>query len=155
MTKKGAIFTANFEKHGMDQGVEVGLKLNKTDVTALNLIINRWQNSFPYSVKANIHLTSLPNTFSVMKNRGLEIRSITGKTSKSEIIIPQKFNEVINAWSKKDKFDKKNIKKYLFDLTLKLEKKAIHHLTKKELTSNIYWGEYEVEQKKDKQTKKG
>jgi len=46
--KKGFIFTANFEKHGMDQGFEIGVSLKENQIIDLALIYDSWQASFPY-----------------------------------------------------------------------------------------------------------
>lgn len=42
------VFTANFEKHGMDEGFEVGLKLNDLQTKDLQLIYKNWEETFPY-----------------------------------------------------------------------------------------------------------
>lgn len=154
--EKGAIFTANFEKHGMDEGVEVGLKLNKNDMAILQNITTRWQNSFSHYTKADVKLNSLPDNYFAMENKGLRMQTIKNKESKKQTIKPQNLNEIIKVWAKKEDFDKKVTKNYLFELNLDLEEMDLGQLiNEEELTPNIYWGEYEieVESKKSKDSK--
>lgn len=153
--EKGAIFTANFEKYGMDEGVEVGLKLEKKDVEALLKIAERWQNTFSHRIEVNVKLTDLPENYFTMKQRGLEAKTIERNKKKSKTVKLQDLNEAVQIWSKKQDFNQNEIKKYEFELTLNLEEKEIEELIEeKELTPNIYFGKYQAEQKKGKKVGK-
>jgi|GEM_PF-1358793 len=54
--REGYIFTANLKKEGLDQGLEVGIKLNEQQTRDLEQIQRRWANDFEkkalYEVKA-------------------------------------------------------------------------------------------------------
>lgn len=47
--KEAYVFTANFEKHGMDTGFEVGVLLSKTQTRDLIGIHNNWRQQFPFT----------------------------------------------------------------------------------------------------------
>ncbi len=155
--REGAIFTANFEKQGMDEGVEVGLKLEGKDIEGLNSIIERWQHSFSHFIQANIGLMNLPINWFLMTDKGLRMQPIEGKKVERLTLKPKNLNEVIQKWSKNDAFDKEKIKNYHFELTLDLEEVDIDFLlSEKELATNVFWGEYEIEasSKKNKASQK-
>lgn len=49
--KKGYIFSANFESHGLDNGFEVGIELKNEQILDLQKIYNNWEQSFPYELE--------------------------------------------------------------------------------------------------------
>ncbi len=49
--KEAFIFSANFEKHGMDTGFEIGTKLSKVQIIDLLKIYSNWESTFPFQFK--------------------------------------------------------------------------------------------------------
>ena len=89
--KEAYVFTANFEKHGMDTGFEVGVFLDDRQTKDLIGIHYKWKQDFPleFHCKKNIQEITNYNTF---KNREL---------NKGEILETKKINqnkEISKLW---------------------------------------------------------
>lgn len=147
----GSIFTANFEKHGMDDGFEVGLKLGEKDVAQLAGIIESWKTSFSYYTKANISILNLPDNIFVMSEKRLKLQVFEAQKIDKVDVNPKNLGEVLQQWSKKTDFNQKMIKNYEFELTLNLQEiEEQKLLNTTDLTTNVLLGEYEKEGKPQK-----
>lgn len=60
------IFSANFEQHGLDEGLEVGVKLSSEQVSDLMLIYEEWKRTFPYQFYAKKSLQELNQSYGVL-----------------------------------------------------------------------------------------
>ena len=83
--KEAYVFTANFEKHGMDTGFEVGMLLSNRQTKDLIGIHNKWKQDFPlefHSQKSVQEITSY-STFKGLEN--YEISETKEVNQKKEI----------------------------------------------------------------------
>lgn len=150
----GAIFTANFQERGMDEGFEVGLKLSHNDSVELIQVVERWKSEFAYKGIGNIPLQDLKDRYFKMTEKNLLLKNIEPKKANSKQIKPQKLEQIVNAWNEKNSFDKFTIKKHHFTLTVELEELNNDSLgNKKELRPSVYLAERS--KKKGKKNKKG
>lgn len=82
--KEAYVFTANFEKHGMDTGFEVGLSLSNKQTKDLIGIHNKWKQNFPLTFHSQKSIQEISN-YNTFKNKAL----VTDKISETKKI-PQK-----------------------------------------------------------------
>lgn len=69
--KEAYIFTANFEKHGMDTGFEVGVPLSNRQTKDLRGIHNKWKQDFPLIFHSQKSVQEISN-YNTFKNKVLE-----------------------------------------------------------------------------------
>ncbi len=139
------VFTANFEKHGMDTGFETGIRLNKKQTADLKLIIENWRKSFPYIYeyeKAISDVNEYMDFSDTRKNRTIITDKIVSKTKEIQTV-----NDLlifINSLTEPSNFSEK---KYIIESTIKLKELNKYKLTKS-LISGINLVEYEINNKK-------
>lgn len=83
--REAYVFTANFEKHGMDTGFEVGMSLSNRQTKDLIGIHNKWKQDFPlqfHSQKSVQEITS----YSTFKDKAL----VTDKISETKKVNQKK-----------------------------------------------------------------
>ena len=68
----GAIFSANFEKYGMDESFEVGMQLSANQKDDLLEIYQKWELTFPYKFKHEEIYANLPHNYSQLKRDGFK-----------------------------------------------------------------------------------
>lgn len=71
-THWGAIFSANFEKHGMDESFEVGVELNTSQKDDLLKIYRNWEITFPYKFKYEEKYAKLPHNYAQLSKGQLK-----------------------------------------------------------------------------------
>ena len=71
-TQWGAIFSANFEKYGMDESFEVGIALNGTQKDDLLKIYQIWEKTFPYEFKGEEMYSNLPHNYAQLTQKELK-----------------------------------------------------------------------------------
>lgn len=82
--KEAYVFTANFEKHGMDTGFEVGMSLSKAQTKDLIGIHNKWKKDFPLTFHSEKSVQEITN-YSTFKDKAL----VTDEISETKMV-PQK-----------------------------------------------------------------
>ncbi len=121
---KGFLFTANFEKHGLDESMEVGIALNSQQVGDLVDIVKGWENNFPYKIATSISLKEMKDkTYACFENQKLEIQKVIEKQEKETItanITLSKLQERLRA--KQNRPFSKNISEFVIEWEWKLEK---------------------------------
>ncbi|MFK7796762.1 MAG: phosphatidylserine/phosphatidylglycerophosphate/cardiolipin synthase family protein [Aureispira sp.] len=68
----GAVFSANFEKHGMEQGLEAGVVLSSAQKDDLLKVYHNWQQTFPYQFKKEIPIAKLPHQYAQLRKGRLQ-----------------------------------------------------------------------------------
>lgn len=61
--KNGYIFSANFEHHGMDSGLEVGAVLTEQQIEDLKTTYASWQATFPYQFVDKVAVKDMPTEY--------------------------------------------------------------------------------------------
>ncbi len=74
--KEAYVFTANFEKHGMDTGFEVGMLLSKIQTIDLIGIHRNWREHFPFTFHSQKSLQEITN-YNTFRNKALISDSIS------------------------------------------------------------------------------
>ncbi|WP_178989468.1 phospholipase D-like domain-containing protein [Winogradskyella schleiferi] len=77
--KEAYVFTANFEKHGMDTGFEVGMLLSNRQTKDLIGIHNKWKQDFPLTFHSQKSVQEISN-YNTFKNKAL----VTDKISETK-----------------------------------------------------------------------
>lgn len=152
----GLLFTANFEKHGLDEGMEVGIALNAQQVKDLSSIVKGWENNFPYKIETNIWLKNMKDKeYGSFENQAFTMKKVKGKTEietilanttldKLQLRIQQKMNQ-----DAKGSFSEKTI-----EWEWKLEKSGKKSMFVKKLGDGINLMKYETEIKSKEKDKK-
>ncbi len=83
--KEAYIFTANFEKHGMDTGFEVGMSLSNRQTKDLIGIHNKWKQDFPLTFHSQKSIQEISN-YNAFKNNAL----VTDKISETKKVNQKK-----------------------------------------------------------------
>ncbi|SCY41156.1 Phosphatidylserine/phosphatidylglycerophosphate/cardiolipin synthase [Nonlabens sp. Hel1_33_55] len=83
--KEAYVFTANFEKHGMDTGFEVGISLSNKQTKDLIGIYNKWKQDFPLTFHSQKSVQEISN-YNAFKNNAL----ITDEISETKKILQKK-----------------------------------------------------------------
>lgn len=148
----GAVFTANFEKHGMDDGFEIGLKLGKTDLPEFSKLIDRWKQSMPLVSKNQVSIQEIQKEYINSSFKKISIRS---ETVKDRTVQPSTIGGIINAWNQKSEFDQSNIQQFHYNLTVRLTKftQTIDH--RKTIQTGVELIDYSTKPTKKKKVQKG
>ena len=83
--REANVFTANFEKHGMDTGFEVGMSLSNRQTNDLVYIHNKWKQDFPLTFNSQKSVQEI-NNYNTFKNKAL----VTDKISETKKINQEK-----------------------------------------------------------------
>lgn len=152
----GAVFSANFEKHGLDSGFEVGVKLEQQRIKSLQKIIAHWKQTFPFHLKVKTKVLDLPETYFILgKKSKLEEKKLIPLTESTSKLDAKNLKEIRIAFDKGIKFNERTIKRHSFTLQLSLEEIGKEKLSKiKKLHENIFLGALESETKQQSKKKK-
>lgn len=74
--KSGFVFSANFEKNGMDKGFDTGIRLSDVQLKELIIIHKNWETNFPYEFISSLPLTSLDQYYHFGDNGKIELKEI-------------------------------------------------------------------------------
>jgi len=93
------IFSANFEKHGLDTGFEIGIKLNKTQLNDLTKIYTNWQQTFPYKYESEVLISEIDKYFNFGNKGHIEENIIKKAEQKSNNRSIKKVEDLINFFT--------------------------------------------------------
>ncbi len=114
---KAFIFTANFEKHGMDTGFETGIILNKKQMLDLQKVYKQWKGTFPlkYYHKKSIQEISQYRKFEkdIIDVSSEKIEHLNKKIDKVQDLI-----NVIDKIKEPSKYDEKQ---YIIEAVIEFE----------------------------------
>jgi len=148
----GAMFTANFEKHGMDDGFEIGLKLGKNDLPQFKKLIERWKQTMPLVSANNVPIQKISKTYI---NKSFKTMQVQSETSKDRTVQPSNINGIITAWNERMNFDQNVTQQFSFQLTVRLSKFPFKINQRKRLQNGVELVDYTEEATKKKKAKKG
>lgn len=152
--KRAWVFTANFQKHGMDSGFEVGAALSAGQVQQLRKIIKGWKQQFNYVMKETVNLRDINSNYWTLGERGLEPKEIKAFTKDRKKFSLKKVDEVMKSYGKEMKRTENGMSKELqLELEFKFPAFREKYKLKKQLKQGIKLVEYEIG-KKDKKVKK-
>lgn len=142
--KAGYIFTANFEKHGMDDGFEVGVPLNKSQVAELVQIYLKWSNSFPFKFYSKFPLSEVKTIYKEFNVEG-RLDPITPPESEEKVNerAIKNVNDFIDFFATWKKPSGSDSKKYLLKRKAKFSKLEYPIKKKVEISKSIFNISYE------------
>lgn len=146
--EEAAIFTANIEQHGMDEGFEVGVKLAGADFFAIKAIIDRWEASFPYRVRIDVPISAITTYDRFDANGRLESIQIQKQIEKKLEIRPKNIRDILERFEQLCQFDKKNMQGAQIELSTVLESIEQKLSTYTEVATGVQKGTY-LEKTKD------
>ena len=84
--KEGFIFTANLTENGLNKSLEVGVKLNEQQTTALIKIHSNWKNDFQSKAIRSVYIKDLKE-YEVFINRKLTIKTLLDESKEEKLKI--------------------------------------------------------------------
>ena len=78
---RGMIMTANLERHGMDDGFELGLSLDGKRAESLRHILRGWEDTAPYRFELEAKVTLDSEQVKLWKDGGLKDQEIAANSS--------------------------------------------------------------------------
>ena len=88
-SKEAFIFSANFEKHGLDTGFETGVKLDNEQLSDLLKIYKNWQKTYPYQFQSKVSILETNKYFDFGKKgriEEIEVKKIETNSNNKSII---------------------------------------------------------------------
>ncbi|WP_407264847.1 phosphatidylserine/phosphatidylglycerophosphate/cardiolipin synthase family protein [Tenacibaculum maritimum] len=157
--KEAYVFTANFEKHGMDTGFEVGMLLSKTQTRDLIGIHNNWTQQFPFTFhyEKSVQETIDYNVFNNNEIKSYLISEIKNVNQTKEIL---KLTDLITFFSDDSASTSfKNYRSIELDKEAKLKKFTENESTRlepiDEIISKVFSKESVYSKKKKGDVKSG
>lgn len=145
--KDGFVFTANLIANGLDNGLEVGVKLNEEQTNDLVTIHQNWQNTFPTRATKLANVKELKE-IQVFKDRKLTTKSLIDDT-KTESRKIAKVADLFSFFNQK--FDIKDLSTKTLKVKLKAEIEDLP--AKYKANGAVKFEVIEVEEDKGKKTK--
>ncbi len=150
--KEGFIFTANFEKHGLETGFEVGIQLNLQQTQDLIYIYNIWEKSFPLQYKAECSIQKVDAYYEKFEKNDVKpikvyIEEIETKSNERSIKKVLDLSNFLNHFQAPKDFASKNIK---LEKIVKLELMPSSIAGLEQLSENIFKFNYQKTVKKNK-----
>ena len=140
----GYIFTANFEKHGMDDGFEVGVSLNENQIGELAQIYSKWSGSFPYRYYSKFPLKDIGTLYKELNVEGrlspITPPEIEEKENKRAIKNVNDFIDFFATWKRPSG---SSCKKYLLKRKAKFSQLEYPIKKKVEISKSIFNITYE------------
>jgi len=119
---RGAIFSANFEPHGLDSGWEMGVKLNNLQINDLLKIFKTWENNFPFKFLKNINIQNVSEYYKFKEGKLIENKLIENKVENVGEKNVQKVSDLFDFYAFKFMFPKNSeIKEIQFNFTAKIQ----------------------------------
>jgi len=120
--KEGAIFSANFESHGLDDGWEMGIKLSENQIRDLCEIFKNFEKWFPYKFVKNINIQNMNKYYKFREGKLTEQKIIENETKNIDEKSIQKVSDLFDFYSQQLEIPKKSeIKEYTLNFTAKFQ----------------------------------
>ncbi len=149
--KEGYIFSANFEDHGLNEGFEVGIKLNEKQVNDLIEIMKNWNNTFPFKYENSITIREI-DTFHELNDINIK-KNTTQEEIQNKQNVAKNTNDLIRIIDIKEP-QNSLAKKIIFNISIKLEKFNKQIKAEDKIYKGVYLIEYGLKNKKQTTTER-
>lgn len=85
---RGLVTTANMTKDGLDSGFEMSIPLEKQDVKSLREIVDKWNVSCNWELKAEARLADVKGTVQIFDEKMKDLSKIEVFPTKDEVLSP-------------------------------------------------------------------
>ncbi len=127
--KEAYIFSANFEKQGMDTGFEIGIRLNEKQLKDLKMIFKKWSNSFPYIYENQNPIYDVDNYMDINFNHKKVIPEKINSSSIQVTFVREIINHINDITRPKSFIEKRFIIKSSINLKVITNYKFVENIT--------------------------